>query len=84
MQRIDLEHIAQALRMLARAESQRARDAQRNPAAEESESEARSLLHAILDRQGLELADFGPPDVIEQRRERLVAEIESGFGDLQP
>ena len=73
MQRIDLEQIAEALRLLQRTECAR-----------EADSEARSLLHAVLNRHGHELDDFQPPADLEQRRERLVAEIESGFGDLQP
>lgn len=82
MQRIDLEQIAEALRLLQRAQRNRAAHAGNDP--RECESTARSLLHAILDRHGHELDDFQPPDVLEERRERLVAEIESGFGELRP
>ena len=80
MHRIDLEQIAEALRLLHSA--WRHRDYKVRLPAEQEESEARSLLHAVLDRHGLELQDFQPPALTEQRRARLVAELESGFGEL--
>ena len=83
MNPFDLAQLAQALVLLHRANIRR-KGGHTQAEAEEEDSEARALLHAILDRNDIELdtAKQLRLERIKHSRTRLISERECGFVDL--